>query len=243
MERKDNILYYFPVQADILYKNTDNIKSREFKKAKKDISVPLTNIIISGYGIEDDNIKKCHIIYKRLLKITLFFTFFFFAFLIVIVLSDKSSGKFEKILEEISVWFMIPAFLEILFLIITLICLLRFRRKFLNYYLESYKPRCTQYPDDFRDRLAKTGLEMFDNCEEIQGFEDDDIYEENSIYQNCVCIFCKRHMKCSDISKFENYSAVCPKCNKIAVIPENPDDKIDDIFISALNEYWFGEDI
>ncbi|MDE5945855.1 MAG: hypothetical protein K2G63_00905 [Oscillospiraceae bacterium] len=248
MERKNNILYYFPVQADILYKNINNIKSREFKNAKKDISVPLTNAIISGYGIEDDNIKKCHIIYRKLLKITLFFAFVLFAFLIVIVLSDKSSGGLEESLEKILAWLIIPAFLEFPFLIVTSICLVKFKHKFLNYYLESYKPRCTQYPDDFRDRLAKTGFEMFNNYEKIKGFEDADEIDNleknlNTYYENCVCISCKRHIKCSKISQFKDYSAICPECGKISIIPENSHNNIDNVFLSVLNEYWFGENI
>lgn len=234
-----NLLYYFPKEADVLYKNDK--KSSEFKEAKKTLSVPLGNVIINGMLCKEGSFAdKLHTKYTGLLKYTLFFAVVVFVWLVSLAVSSEFSGRLSRIFEEICIWLMIPAAIFFPLITVQLFWLYSFKYRILNYYLESYTPRCIDYPDNLRDEIAKMGFDMFQNQEEIQGYEDfPEEFEDDEIrFENCVCAACKSRLKCDEVTDFDDYSAICPKCGEKAVIPDAEND-ISDVLLSAVHEYWF----
>ena len=57
----------------------------------------------------------------------------------------------------------------------------------------------------------------------------------------CYCFYCKSCMKKSDIKDYidNGQTALCPKCEIDAIIPDSIEDTVNEQIISEMNEYWF----
>ena len=150
----------------------------------------------------------------------------------------------EDVFYSIILILMIPALFSLVYIIGTVVRLKIYKNKALEIYMQNYKPRCTEYPADLRNQIAKMGCDMQFNQEVILGYEDypEELYDDMDLSGNCVCVSCQRYLKCSDIIEFDydNGSAICPECNKTAIIPD-PDNDISDRLLLACHNYWFGD--
>ena len=61
------------------------------------------------------------------------------------------------------------------------------------------------------------------------------------IADKCYCFYCKSSMEQSEIQNYidDGQTALCPKCEIDAIIPDSIDDTVDEQIISEMNEYWF----
>lgn len=57
----------------------------------------------------------------------------------------------------------------------------------------------------------------------------------------CYCFYCKSSMEKSDIKCYidNGQTALCPKCQIDAIVPDSIEDAVDEQIISEMNEYWF----
>ena len=57
----------------------------------------------------------------------------------------------------------------------------------------------------------------------------------------CYCFYCKSSMQKDEIKNYidDGQTALCPKCEIDAIIPDSIDDTVDEQMISEMNEYWF----
>lgn len=159
---KYNLFNYYPLYADALY-----YKSADMKDARINLmQFILDDILLSGSLCEKKGLPlKLHKIYFFLLRSMLLFSIPFWIFLVVIAVSEYIDND---IFFGCFVVLTIPAAIFILLFTAVIICFAVFRRKLLNYYLGSYWPRCTEYPDDLREEAALAGFSMFFNDEEFK---------------------------------------------------------------------------
>lgn len=59
--------------------------------------------------------------------------------------------------------------------------------------------------------------------------------------EKCYCFYCKSSMKSDEIKTYidNGQTALCPKCDIDAIIPDSIEDTVDEQVISEMNEYWF----
>ena len=57
----------------------------------------------------------------------------------------------------------------------------------------------------------------------------------------CYCFYCKSSMQKDEIKNYidDGQTALCPKCEIDAIIPDSIEDTVDEQMISEMNEYWF----
>ena len=57
----------------------------------------------------------------------------------------------------------------------------------------------------------------------------------------CYCFYCKSIIAKDDIKNYADngQTALCPKCEIDAIIPDSIEDTVDQQIISEMNEYWF----
>jgi len=59
--------------------------------------------------------------------------------------------------------------------------------------------------------------------------------------EKCYCFYCKSSMKSDEIKTYidNGETALCPKCDIDAIIPDSIGETVDEEIISQMNEYWF----
>ncbi len=57
----------------------------------------------------------------------------------------------------------------------------------------------------------------------------------------CYCFYCRSAFGSHEVDRYidNGNTALCPKCNIDAVIPDGIDEEIDDKIISEMHDYWF----
>lgn len=247
---RNNLLYYFPNEADILF-NSENEPRENIKRAEKSLSVSLGQILVNGFLCEEDGLPKTlHKKYSGTLRIMFPLAAAFLVCMICIAVGAElpDNSLFGNAMSLIGVVLLIPSAVFWVILAVLMWMLYTYKKKLLACYLEAYTPRCTELSAEFRDELAKSGFDTGHNQSEIeQGQLVPDVMleelrnSEKYVYlENCVCIACKSRMNCGEISEFDNYTAVCPGCGRKSIIPDLDGD-ISDELLSSLHEYWYAE--
>lgn len=238
-----NLLYYHPKNADILLLG-DN--EREVKEAEKYFSKILGVMLVNGgYYCEDDGFAKTlHKKYSSILKCIAPLGILFFVCVLCFAVSSEFPDNSDtgNLIACVGVILIIPSVAFYIILGILMWRLYNYKKQLLKYYLKDYTPRCTDYDDDFREELANAGYDTTFNQAEIEdgmNYSEDLSEAEQKLYaEKCVCIACIRRLSCADVTEFDNYTAICPECGEKAIIPDLDND-ISEVFLHALNEYWF----
>lgn len=56
----------------------------------------------------------------------------------------------------------------------------------------------------------------------------------------CYCFHCKSVFESGEVERYlAEETALCPKCGIDSVIPDSIDEKIDEVIISEMHDYWF----
>ena len=62
-----------------------------------------------------------------------------------------------------------------------------------------------------------------------------------AVSNKCYCFYCKQSMYRGEIERYldDGQTALCPKCQIDAIIPDSIDETVDENIIAEMNEYWF----
>lgn len=245
----NNMFYYYPQMADRLY--FAELSGERDKPAEETASILLGQVLVKGPFYQDDGFAtELSNRYRKMLNIFYPLCVAFLVSLICIAIGAElpESSKIGNFLSNIGITLLLPGIIGWIVIIATLFMLRSYKKKMYRRYLDGYTPRCVDFPDDFRDELAKCGFNTLNNRTQIEqgrryvyisAFEDYD--SENAVTMlKCICISCKSEMNCTEISEFHNDSAICPVCGAVSVLPDF-DDMLSDEITEALNKYWCGD--
>lgn len=245
-----NMFYYYPQMADRLY--FAELSGERDKSAEESASVLLGQALVKGPFYQDDGFAtELSNRYRRMLSIFYPLWVAFLVSLICIAIGAElpETSKIGNFLSNMGITLLVPGIIGWVVIIATLIMLHLYKKKMYRRYLDGYTPRCIDYPDDFRDELAKCGFNTLKNQTQIEqgrryvynsAFEEEYDSNDTVTMLKCICIACKSEMNCTEISEFHNESAVCPVCGATAILPDF-DDMLSYEITDALNEYWFAQ--
>lgn len=237
-----NLLYYYPVEANVLYNSKKN--SKEYRKAVKEINPLPFNV--DNFFKNDSFVNKVCRSYMVRTKIFMGYLVLFFIWLIGAWITDFEGKFFGN--GVIGAVIILSAFV---FDIIIMDMVVKTRNKLIGHWLETYEPVHIECDELTLLRIGLCGLRTIGNKAEIEdgvadkvevdgGYVQSGEGDENAeicAFTDCACISCKRIIRNSEIKEFDgNNSAVCPYCGEVSLMYKTGE--ISPEFLEKLHIYW-----
>lgn len=222
-----NPLYYFPVEANLLYHAEKG--SKEYKKLAAEI-VAKTD----GMYVNDDEVFRGYTakIKRRLIAVFVFAVVGFVSFSAM-----QITDKIDSDADLIFALFFCVGMLSCIITIFLSIFVVRLRRKLVQLLLKDYTPVCEEFGEQVLREIGILCLDTFSNRDNIEYIlEEEENGRDFCGLAACICILCLEVTKDSDITQFdEKGSAVCPHCGEKALIGKAQ--CISDNFLKKLHRY------
>lgn len=220
-----NPLYYFPIEANILYYAEKG--SKEYKWAVRTISFFISAKAFAG---KDEKADKINVRLNRLIVVGFILALIDFGLFAAMMFADKISDTVFALLFCGGMLF--TGILIGLCLYVT-----GLRKKLILLFLESYKPVCEDLDSD---TLGKIGVclhgSLIDKDDIEIGSYERDADEGDVEFDSCTCVSCMQRTENKDITKYDKHgNAICPSCGNAALVitPEEPSE-----FLDLLHRYY-----